>query len=115
MPPDKSYLAALLVGDFASRITARVVLANKVFHLRRNFATPFAAVEDAVMSDTLLQMIFLHSVRKFRRDIQRRFGLANPRNVVQFALNAKERRIGNIFITTGCQRCTIFPLGSAWS
>ena len=63
------------------------------------------------MSDTLLQMIFLHSVRKFRRDIQRRFGLANPRNVVQFALNAKERCIGNIFGHDRMPTVHHFPFG----
>src|SRR5688572_1088026 len=64
-----------------------VVPGDPVLDDRSDPLAPFAAVEDSVMADALGEMILLQVPRQLRRDVERRLGLADSRNVVALPLD----------------------------
>src|SRR5204862_2099172 len=67
--------------------SARVVGANEVADPRHDLFAPFAAVEDAVMADSRLLPMHMPCAGNVRREGVRGFGLANPGDVVELALD----------------------------
>src|SRR3546814_4053961 len=72
-----------------------IVLADERLGHRGDLAAPAAAVEDAVVPDLLLEMVFLHVVRQGGREVEGRAGLADAGDVVELALDAQDGGAGN--------------------
>src|SRR4051812_20037091 len=73
--------------------TASVVCGDELLEDRSDLLAPLAAVEDAVMADVLGHEILLLGGRQPGRDVERRLGLADPRNIVALALDRQQRRV----------------------
>src|ERR687889_528637 len=68
---------------------------NELLDRGRDILAPFAAVEDAVVTDVLGEEILLFCLGQLGRNVERSLGLADAGDVVALALDRQQRRVAD--------------------
>src|SRR3954470_16449670 len=80
-------------ASFPPPPASSIVRGDPVLDHGRDALAPFGAVEDAVMADTLGEMVFLEPPRQPRGDVERVLGLADAGNVVALPFDGEQADI----------------------